>query len=95
MLGRPSHQPAPPSAVEDLVIWRSSDDVVLQWSAVTEDVFGFPVAGVTYNVYGGDQAENVLLPENLLATTTDPTYVVAGAVLSADLKFYQVVAERP
>jgi hypothetical protein len=86
---------APPSAPQGLTAMSSGDDVILHWNAVTEDIYGFPVTGVTYTIYGAAQPDNIVTPQNLLATVTDTTYTVTGAIPNHPLQFYQVVSQLP
>jgi hypothetical protein len=62
---------------------------------VTADIHGFPVEGVMYSVYGGDQEEGLVSPENLIASVSDTSYQVTGAILQWPLRFFVVVSELP
>jgi agmatine/peptidylarginine deiminase len=86
---------APPSPPQGLTAMSSGDDVILHWNAVTEDIYGFPVGGVTFNIYGAAQPDNIINPQNLLATATDTTYTVLGVIPNQPLQFYQVVSQLP
>ena len=85
---------APPAAVADLTLYRAGDDMILRWSAVN-DIYGFPITGVNYRIYGSTDSENVVVPENLITTTTDTTLTLIGEVNLNALRCFQIIAELP
>jgi agmatine/peptidylarginine deiminase len=84
-----------PAAVNDLTVARAGNDIVLDWSPVTQDVHGFFINGVQYEVYGATTSENIIAPANLLDTVSQPAYTLVDGVNSFNLHFIQVVAVRP
>lgn len=77
-------------APESLTIQRSGDDAFLDWSAVSAS------SSVTYFVYRDISPDILLLPQNLIATTSNTFYSDAGAVLNPQSAyFYVVTASAP
>jgi hypothetical protein len=73
-----------PGFIDSLRVNRSGNDLVLTWAPVTTDIYGKPLAAVTYQVFRGTTAgfdPSVATPiaTNLsLATFTDPGAAAAG-----------------
>jgi agmatine deiminase len=87
--------PAPPRAPEAFVVYSNGADVSLQWQPVTLDTYGLPIGDVVYNIYASDSFDNVIVPGNLLGSTSATGYTIVDGASSATRKYYAVVAERP
>jgi hypothetical protein len=87
--------PAKPKAITDLTASQVSGKCQLDWSAVTEDVNGNPISGVTYNVYRAI-GDPYFTPGVTYATgLTAPTYTDPDATVFGDANknaFYLVTA---
>ena len=86
--------PQMPAAVDDLTLHRSGDDMVLNWSQVT-DTFGFPIANASYSIYASVAPENIVSPPHLISTTTETSFTLINGVNDFDQRFFQIVAEVP
>ncbi len=84
-----------PAAVTDLTASRMGNDIVLDWSPVTQDLHGFPVTGIVYKVYAAAASDSIVSPANLLAAVNDPSYTLLDGVNLHNSNFFQIVAERP
>lgn len=81
----------PPRAVADLSVSKSGSDVVLDWSAVTQDIRGEAITGVTYHIYRAAN-DPYFTPGAVPYDTTDGTsYTDSGAVGDPNTNYYYVV----
>src|SRR5439155_7886793 len=62
---------APPRAITDLKVNRSTSDVVLSWSRPTQDIYGRPTTVVRYDVYRGSSVNFQPFLSPPLATIQD------------------------
>jgi hypothetical protein len=85
-----------PAAPESLTVWTDGDDVILQWTPVTQDILGNPVSNVSYLVHGSPNPDSVMFPENEIGVTTETTFIVNDFFTDMNLKMYfRVVAFIP
>ena len=81
---------APPAAIDDLTAALAKTDLVLQWSAVTTDTSGAPIAVDGYLVYR-DTVPDVVIG-TALSSTTDLVFVDdTGVVGDTGTQYYYVV----
>jgi hypothetical protein len=82
----------PPAAIADLTVSRSSNDLVLDWGAVTENFRGEAISGVTYNVYRAANDPYFTPGSTPYAITSDTVYTDTGAFDAPDTYYYLVSA---
>lgn len=80
--------PKPPLAVNDLVIQRSGNSIVLSWSPVTTDIEGHPLRNIQYAIYGVDTTGFAPI---LLGNTTSSVFARANEITTRPRRFYFVV----
>jgi N-acetylmuramoyl-L-alanine amidase len=79
----------PPKAVQNLVAAKSSSDIHLAWSPVTQDTSGGPESIAHYVVYRSEDAR--VVPGDSVAGTMDTTYLDAGAAGSTATNYFYVI----
>lgn len=82
----------PPKPVIDLRIARSDADAELEWSPVTENIYGGAAAGVTYEVFRATSFDFVPGPGTLLAEPVAPGHTDPGVIAPGPDYFYLVRA---
>ncbi len=87
---------APPATIQDLTVTRSGNDLVLSWSAVSQNIYGNATMIDHYNVYRANFPSFVPSDGfNLLAqvpASPTPGYTHIGGVNAADNGYYLVSA---
>ena len=87
---------APPATIKTLMVNRSSNDLVLTWSAVTLNIYGNPTVVDHYNVYRANFPDFVPSDGfNLLGqvpASGSPSYTHIGGAITPDNGFYLVSA---
>ena len=83
----------PPEAVGDLAVSTSGADVLLAWSAVTQDTLGSTETVAHYVVYRTDDAWSIVMPADSVSAVptpgwTDPTGIPVGGQAA----YYRVTA---
>jgi len=88
-------EPIIPQQVVDLTITIDGNNVVLSWTAVTQDISGNPITVDKYNIYRSDNPYDVFSTENLLDDTSDSDtfYIDNDVLLTSGKYFYVVTAE--
>jgi len=77
----------PPQAPVVTLSWLSADQVLLNWSPVTEDVFGRPITVSSYTVYASDLPFHNRLAGDSLTTVTLPPVTISAP---ETYRFFQV-----
>ncbi len=85
--------PGDPRAIDDLTIEIDNTDVLLDWTAITEDVNGNPITVSYYNIYRGMEADGS--DAVIIDTTTNDSYTDTGAASDSTRYFYNVRAVAP
>jgi hypothetical protein len=86
-----------PRSIDDLILTPDGADVVLSWTAVSEDLYGDPVSITEYRVHGTSVAP-VFTPQpgNQLGTVgavPQPSYRHVDGLAGSGIRFYLVQAE--
>jgi hypothetical protein len=81
----------PPLAVADLSASRSGSDLVLDWSAVTQDIRGQALGEVTYNVYRAANDPYFTPSDTPYDSTGGTMYTDSGVTGDPDTDYYYVV----
>ncbi|MCB1059533.1 MAG: hypothetical protein KDB65_04820 [Calditrichaeota bacterium] len=82
--------PADPRAVEDLTIVRVGDDILLNWSPVTQDINGNPVIIDHYDIYRGTAGDGSDL--TLFDSSTTSDFTDTGVLAGQPMHQYVVIA---
>jgi hypothetical protein len=84
----PLEPDAPPAAITDLASHKADDDIVLTWSAVTQDTLGNPLTVDRYVVYRN--SDPTTEPADSIAATASTEYSDPGAAGSTGTNYYYV-----
>ena len=87
-----TNNPAPPAAVDDLVIARMMGHAALSWQPVTQNTNGQPITVNSYKIYCSDDPHFTPSPSNLIGTTTGINYLHANAIRNYNHRFYRIIA---
>jgi hypothetical protein len=79
----------PPQAVENVIATKSSADIHLNWSAVTQDTSGNSESLSHYVIYRSTVP--AVSPGDPIAGTADTTYLDAGAAGSTGTNYFYVI----
>ena len=82
----------PPRSIPDLTASRDEGDLVLDWSAVTEDIKGQAISGVTYNVYRAANDPYFAPGGTPYAITSDSVFTDTAAIGDPNIYYYVVTA---
>jgi len=85
----PLEPEAPPAAVDDLTSVKSSGDIALSWSPVTQDTSGNPLTVDRYVVYRDD--DPAAEPADSIGYSTGTAYTDPGAAGSTGTNYYYIV----
>jgi hypothetical protein len=85
--------PGDPRAIDDLTVQLDNDDVLLDWTAIIEDVNGNPITVSYYSIYRGVQADGS--DHVIIDTTTNDSYTDIGAATGSVKYFYNIRAVAP
>ena len=85
----PLEPDAPPAAVDDLASAKSSGDIALTWSPVTQDTSGNPLTVDRYVIYRDD--DPTAEPADSIGYSTGTNYTDPGAAGTEGTNYYYVV----
>jgi hypothetical protein len=87
---------APPRTIQDLVVVRSGNDLVLSWGAVLFNIYGNPAVVDHYNVYRA--SDPAFIPSDavnriaVVPASPSPSFTHTGGALTPDPGYYLVSA---
>jgi ribosomal protein S11 len=81
----------PPLAPDGLELTKTGDDILLQWTAVTENINGTPITPLHYNVYYASLPDPDA-PVTLLESVAGTSYAHTGGALGSETRSYLVKA---
>ena len=80
-----------PGLVNDLMLDRAGDDALLNWGAVTLDIYGDAVTIGQYEIFRGELAVFVPATENRIGATATTDFTDGGAAAAAGPDYFYLV----
>jgi hypothetical protein len=80
-----------PAFISDLHVDKAGNDALLQWSAVTTDIYGKEDTIAQYEVYRGTEPGFLPVPGNRIGVTGTPSFSDAGALADGEPAYHYLV----